>query len=180
MVVFWKNLGARLKTFADLDDCHVFFLNHTIQSAKSYVLQFSTATGSPLKTLVEIFDSHLLLAIFPDGQPFISGVGYIGAAWGCCIMGFCVGPILWAIMELGGLDTLLKAGSGCWVIPYKINKITVWWLWHLAIFCWRHMCPLIFTEFHSCGCTISLIWFNLKSPEACTFEAWYKWKARRE
>lgn len=61
--------------------------------------------------------THLLLAMLPEGQPFISGDGYMGAAWGCCIMGFWAGPILDVIMGLGGLGTLLYAGSGCWLSP---------------------------------------------------------------
>lgn len=64
--------------------------------------------------------AHLLLATPPEGQPFISGDWYMGAAWGCCSM-FWDGPILDDIIGLGGLDTLLYAGSGCWPIPYKMK-----------------------------------------------------------
>lgn len=75
--------------------------------------------------LTEVFCSYLLLAIFPEGQPFISGDWYIGFAWGCCIIGFWEGPIRWAIIEFGGLDTLLKDASGCWFIPDKADEINM-------------------------------------------------------
>lgn len=68
---------------------------------------------------------HLLLARFPDGQPFISEDWYIGAVWGCCIIGFWEGPILDDIIALGGLDTRPKAGSGGPIPLKKQEKITM-------------------------------------------------------
>lgn len=60
---------------------------------------------------------ELFLGMLPEGQPFISEDWYIVADWGCCSIGFWEGPILDDTIGLGGLDTLLNAGSGCWLIP---------------------------------------------------------------